>query len=138
MIFNIVCDSCKAKFAIDNANLLKVTEDDIEVQYFECPECRKKYMVIVIDSKMRELINRRQLLASQIALARRKHFRKSTINGYIANMEKLKTQQLKLMAKLDPIGKKILFGDDNTESGTENDKMEIKQTHEPERTDPQD
>lgn len=138
MIFNTICDSCKAEFAVDYTDLLKVTKDDIEVQYFECPLCNKKYMVIVIDGEMRELINRRQLLTSQIALARRKHFRKSTIDGYIANMEKIKAKQLALITKLGPIGKKILFGDDNTESGTDNDKMEIKQTNEPERTDPQD
>ncbi len=139
MIFNIICDCCKAEFKVDNANILKATEDDIEVQYFECPDCKRKYMVIVIDSRMRELINQRQLLTSQIGLARRKHFRKSTINGYIAKMEKLKAEQIKLSKQLEPIGKKILFGDnEDRESGTDNDTMEIKQASEPERTDTQD
>lgn len=139
MIFNIICDNCKAEFKVDNANLLKAAKDDIEVQYFECPDCRRKYMVIVIDSKMRELINHRQLLTSQISLARRKHFRKSTINGYIAKMEKLKAEQIKLSKQLEPIGKKILVGDnEDRESGTDNDTMEIEQASEPERTDPQD
>lgn len=139
MIHNLICDSCKTEFNVDDERLLKVTEGDIEVQYFECPECKRKYIVITTNEKMRELVEKRSLLTAQIRLARAKHFRTSTINGYLKKYQKLKEEQLRLSTELAPIGKKILFGEnDSTESGTENDKVETKQTCEPERADSQD
>lgn len=139
MIHNLVCDSCKTEFNVDDEKLLKVTEGDIEVQYFECPKCERKYIVFTTNERMRELVEKRRLLAAQIILARSKRFRPSTINGYLKKMQKLKEEQLKLRTELAPIGQKILFGEnDSKESGTENDTVEIKQTCEPERTDSQD
>lgn len=139
MNHNLICDSCKTEFNVDDEKLLKVTEGDIEVQYFECPECKRKYIVITTNEKMRDLVQKRSLLTAQIRLARAKRFRTSTINGYLKKYQKLKEEQLRLSTELAPIGQKILFGEnDSKESETENDTVEIKQANKSERTDSQD
>ena len=69
MIHNLVCDSCKTEFNVDDEKLLKVTEGDIEVQYFECPKCERKYIVFTTNERMRELVEKRRLLAAQIRLS---------------------------------------------------------------------
>lgn len=57
----IVCDSCKFEFILDK---LEIEESIVKkagrtetciVQYFKCPQCNQKYVVVVYDDHINEL-----------------------------------------------------------------------------------
>lgn len=69
----IICDACGKE--IDYKNTLStrtIAKDaekrDVIEQYFACPNCGAHYTVMVIDSKMKIMIQRRKQLQKQIKL----------------------------------------------------------------------
>lgn len=57
-VIDIVCDKCGKEFQIKESDLkVKKFENEIEIQYFKCPECGEKYIYLVTDKKLRNLID---------------------------------------------------------------------------------
>lgn len=67
----IVCDSCGGEIGqIEGLREQEIAQDedgnDITEMYFECPRCGKHYTVMVIDRKVRLMIQRRKQLLRRI------------------------------------------------------------------------
>ena len=105
---NVSCDECQKEFWLDRPHILTLTSGDYEVQYFQCPYCRKKYHVLTSDPEMRSMIGERSRIAGSIRLARTKHFKEATIKKMIVKLDKIKQQQMEKEKELKPIGERIL------------------------------
>lgn len=106
---NVSCDECQKEFWLDRPHILTMTSGDYEVQYFQCPYCRKKYHVLTSDAEMRGLIGERSRIAGSIRLARAKHFKEATIKKMIVKLDKIKQQQEEKEKELKPIGEQLLI-----------------------------
>ncbi len=109
----IICSSCGRQFRMDRPLVRTIEKGDLVVQYFACPACGKKYHVFTSDTKMRDLIQRRTQVQTQIKAAFVKKFRQKTIRGYERELDKIKREQEKLKPALRAAGEKVLRGEDH-------------------------
>ena len=107
------CNKCKRDIEIIQEDIETVELEDLRIDYFSCPYCLRKYVVFAADKKMQELVKERKIIEGQLLLARAKRFTAKTIRGYIDKQEKIKAEQLALMAKLWPRAAKMLREADN-------------------------
>lgn len=108
-VLETTCNSCGARFDVSPLTIKTVTADGLEIKYFVCPECGRKYTVLATDQTLRRLIDRRAALRKAIAQAHKHNFRSKTIKRY----EKVKEQQPALAAALKARGQATLDKLDN-------------------------
>ena len=94
------CNNCLDEFEIEPADIETVTLDDLEIQYFPCPSCGKKYVVLAADEEMKQLIAKRGEIQKKIRTARAGKFRQKTIRQLVTEQEKVIKEQKKLMVEL--------------------------------------
>lgn len=102
------CNKCGKDFNITRENVFAIQEGEYSVSYFECPDCKEKYLIGVYDDKARELISQRRQIEQILRISREKHFRPNTVRKYIQEREKVISEQKKLFETLKPIGEEIL------------------------------
>lgn len=111
----MTCNNCLDEFEIEPADIETVTLDDLEIQYFPCPSCGKKYVVLAADEEMKQLIARRGEIQKKIRMARAGKFRQKTIRQLVAEQEKVIKEQKKLMVELKPRAEQLLKEADHGE-----------------------
>ena len=77
----------------------------------ECPSCGAKYIFFVMDSKMRDLVQRRKAVQAKIKAAHAKRFKERTFKKYLQEYEQIKKEQEKIFPELKAQGEKILHGE---------------------------
>lgn len=74
---NIVCDKCGKEFEIKESDLkIKKFENEIEIQYFKCPDCGEKYIYLVTDESLRGLITIYKLGDGALSKAQQNHIKR--------------------------------------------------------------
>lgn len=104
----MTCNNCLDEFEIEPADIETVTMDDLEIQYFPCPSCGKKYVVLAADEEMKQLIARRGEIQKKIRTARAGKFRQKTIRQLVAEQEKVIRAQKAILDKLKPRAEQLL------------------------------
>ena len=104
----IMCDRCGNDFTVEKSLCSTVEDDAIQVQYFSCPNCGAKYQILITDSRMRELIEKRQDVQKRIRRAQGKGFRERTMQAYIKERDLIIREQEKLLPELKRKGEEIL------------------------------
>ena len=108
MTQKVTCNECGENFVVGRQDIETIKDGEIEVQYFRCPDCRRPYLVITTDKAMRQLIEKRHILAQTIRLAYAKKFRPQVVQGYMDELDVLKSNQKKMLNDLNQIGYKLL------------------------------
>ena len=122
MTQKVTCNECGEAFVVGRQDIETIKDGEIEVQYFRCPDCRRPYMVITTDKAMRQLIEKRHILAQTIRLAYAKKFRPQVVQGYMDELDVLKSDQKKMLNDLNQIGYKLLERvDGNDDAGSTDD-----------------
>ena len=106
----ITCNGCGRDFPLDPYYVDTLRDGDLEVRYFTCPACRTRYHILTTDTAMRQLIQKREALASAIKMAKVKGFQESTFRKYLARLDKVKAEQMKILPALTKRGEEILKG----------------------------
>ncbi len=109
----IICYSCGRQFRRDRSLFRTIERGDLVIQYFTCPACGKRYHVFTSDTKMRDLIQRRMQVQTQIKAGFAGKFREKTIRGYERELDMIKREQENLKLPLIAAGEKILYGEDH-------------------------
>lgn len=109
----IVCNACREVFAVEKGQFRTVKADDLEIQYFVCPHCGEKYIVLATDSEMRRLIGTAVKVGKILRLAHAKKFRADEIRRYERVLAITKQRQEKIAPELKKRGYAILKEEDN-------------------------
>lgn len=104
----ITCNECGQMFCVDKRYFSIIEKGDYKVQYFTCPYCGKRFQILTIDSKMRKLINRRNVVQSLIRIGRAKKFNTQILSKYEQELKQIKRKQEKMLLPLKAIGERIL------------------------------
>lgn len=115
----IDCNKCGQQFTMDDSRLGSMRDGDLEVQYFSCPACGTKYHILTTDSKMRDLIKRREAVQLKIKAAHAKRFKERTFKKYLREYEQIKKEQMEMFPVLKAQGEKILYGEKAPKEQTE-------------------
>lgn len=103
-----LCNACLEMFVVERKDIATVTDGDLEIQYFSCPRCGEKYIVLVTDSEMRKLIGTAVKVAKMLRLAHVKKFRADEIRKYERVLAITKQRQEKIAPELKKRGYAIL------------------------------
>lgn len=104
---SVTCDRCGHDFEITD-NFGEIRRGDITVQYFYCPECKAKYHVLTTNPAMRKLIERRIAIQNKISEKRKNVLPVGTAQKLQYELNRIISQQKKLIPGLKQIGEKIL------------------------------
>ena len=104
------CNKCGQQFTMDDSRLGSMRDGDLEVQYFSCPACGTKYHILTTDSKMRDLIKRREAVQLKIKAAHAKRFKERTFKKYMREYNQIKKEQEDMMPALRATGEELLHG----------------------------
>lgn len=107
----IDCNKCGYSFDLEDARCGTIEKGDLLVQYFCCPNCRKKYHAFTSDARMRALVEQRKAVQLKIKAAFAKKFPEKTIRKYEKELDQIKRQQKKLLPELKAAGERILKGE---------------------------
>lgn len=89
----IDCNKCGYSFDLEDARCGTIEKGDLLVQYFCCPNCRKKYHAFTSDARMRALVEQRKAVQLKIRAAFTKKFRKKTIQEYERKLDRINLGQ---------------------------------------------
>lgn len=115
---NVTCDKCGELFAVRPSDIDTISSDGYEVQYFSCPRCGSSYHVMTTNERMRQLIGKHVSLAQKIKIAHMKHFKESSIRGYVQELASVENEQRLLLPALKRRGMEILKSKGDTPNGT--------------------
>lgn len=104
----VTCNNCREMFVVENNNISTMMDGNLEVQYFSCPKCGKKYLVLATDGEMRELIARYKKIAMRLRIAHKSKSRSATIRKYERELEAVKKSQMKKLPELKRLGQEVL------------------------------
>lgn len=104
----VVCNVCSEMFTVEKGHFDVVTDGDLEVQYFACPNCGEKYIVLAVNSEMRELIATAKDTAMKLRLAHAKRFRAEEIRKYERILAETKRRQQQIEPGLKKLGRALL------------------------------
>lgn len=104
----IVCDFCNETFTLEPKGIETTTVGDLEIQYFTCPKCHRKFLVLATDPEMRELIARRQEIAAKIKVARVAKARPKSFKRLTKELDAVVKAQERKLAELKRLGRKAL------------------------------
>lgn len=97
---NITCNICGKNFELEQPDIIERRIDDLDIQYYVCPHCRKKYVVFAADIEMRGLILLRKEYERKIRAGVLKKFRKKAIAEWISKNDEMKARQRKMLPGL--------------------------------------
>lgn len=64
---NLTCDNCKTAFKMEQRDVTSENiENDVEWRFFSCPNCAIRYTTYIGNSKVENLINKRNKLKDDI------------------------------------------------------------------------
>lgn len=66
---DVICDDCKKEFRIrkiKNKKHRDALEGVLTIEYFICPNCKKKYVTFISNSDLRKAVKERQRIYSSI------------------------------------------------------------------------
>lgn len=104
----VVCNACFEMFTIEKEHLEVAKAEDLEVQYFSCPHCGKKYIALVTDSEMRRLIATTKEISMRLKLSHAKRFRSKEIRKYERTLAVTKRRQEQIEPGLKKLGYALL------------------------------
>lgn len=104
----IVCNACKEMFVAERKDIISVTDGDLEIQYFSCPKCHKKYLVLAADEEMRGLIERYKKVAAKFKAAHIGKFRAAEIRKFERELAEIKKKQMQKRPELNRLGRAYL------------------------------
>ena len=113
-----ICNNCLDEFEAESGSIQTVKIDGMEIQFFPCPSCGRKYVIFAADDEMKKMVVARSLLQKRIKAAHVGKFRQSTVHQLINEQTRLIREQKKLWAELKPRAEKLI-NEDRKE--TEND-----------------
>ena len=102
------CDNCLDEVEIEPGSIQTVTLDDLEIQYFSCPSCGKKYVILASNDEMKRLIAERRKLTEKIRIAHAKKFRKDTIQNLVRQQSAIIKKQKRLFDDLKARASELL------------------------------
>lgn len=85
---NIECNKCQCKFTVSELSVQELS-GELQAQEFSCPECGAKYLVLLTDANLRQLIDKRIRLANRQHLAMQKRLKEATLRKYINEIDGL-------------------------------------------------
>lgn len=68
----VLCNNCNEEFIIQGLKEKKI--DDITVKYFECPECKEKYIAACEDKLVRCMKNKHEEMKKELSKHMNKMF----------------------------------------------------------------
>ncbi len=104
----VVCNTCREMFTVDGGQFCVVKDGDLEVQYFICPHCGEKYIILATDSEMRGLIATVVETSKKLRLAHAKRFRAEEIRKYERVLAITKRRQEQIAPELKKRGYAVL------------------------------
>lgn len=102
------CNNCLDEFDIKPGDISLVRLDDLSIQYFPCPSCGRKYVILAADDKMQRLIVERSEIQKKIRMAQAGKFREQTLRQLISRQSKIIAEQKKLQNELKPRAERLL------------------------------
>ncbi len=104
----VVCNACREMFVVEQKDIVTMTDGDLEIQYFSCPKCHKKYLVLAADEEMRGLIEQYKKVAAKFKAAHIGRFRAAEIRKLERELAEIKSKQMKKRPELDRLGRECL------------------------------
>ncbi len=104
----MICNNCLDEFDVAPDDITSVRIDDLAIQYFPCPSCGRKYVILAADDEMQRLIVERSVIQKKIRAARAGKFREQTVRNLIIRQEEIIAKQKKLAAVLKPRAEQLL------------------------------
>lgn len=102
------CNNCLDDIQLEPDSIQTTTIDDLDIQFFACPSCGKKYVVFAANKEMKKLVAAREQLQRKIRVARAKKFREKTIRKLIDEQSRQEREQKKLIIVLNACAEKLL------------------------------
>ncbi len=102
------CNNCLDDIQVEADSIQTTMIDDLEIQFFACPSCGKKYVVFAANEEMKKLVAAREQLQRKIKVARAKKFREKTIRKLIDEQSRQVREQKKLFIVLKACAEKLL------------------------------
>lgn len=102
------CNNCLEEFNIEPADIASVRIDDLAIQYFPCPSCGSRYVVLAANDEMQKLIVERSEIQKKIRMARAGKVREKTIRQLMERQGKIIRAQKKLHDELKPRAERLL------------------------------
>ena len=109
---NIECNKCQCKFTVSELSVQELS-GELQAQEFSCPECRAKYLVLLTDANLRQLIDKRIRLANRQHLAMQKRLKEATLRKYINEIDSLDKKIEQEQKALRETHKDLLCGYEN-------------------------
>lgn len=98
-------------------------DGELQAQFFFCPHCGKKYLIVATDNELRQTMKRRDDLMKKAALFRRNGFREKSVENCKREINRLSKDIERQTAALRKSGEILLEegtdGQKNREAGTE-------------------
>ncbi len=104
----VVCDYCNEMFTPEPGAFETMTVGDLEIQYFTCPKCHRKFLVLATDPEMRKLIAQRQEIAAKIKMARVEKARPKVFKRLAKELDAVINAQKRKLPELKRLGRKAL------------------------------
>ena len=104
----VICDKCKRGFDVEKPDLVQTEIKGLEIHYFVCSNCGKKYVVYAADVTMKGLSDIRAEYERQIRVAVLKKFRKKRIDELTRKVSEIKARQLMAEPRLKREAEKLL------------------------------
>ncbi len=111
----VTCNYCNEMFLVDRKDVMTQTDGDLEIQYFACPKCHRKFLVLATDPEMRELIAHRQKVATKIKMAKVAKARPKVFKQLARELELVENAQKRKLPEMKRLGWAAL---DKEEGGT--------------------
>ncbi len=104
------CNNCLDEFDVAPDDITSVRIDDLAIQYFLCPSCGRKYVILAANDEMQRLIAERSVIQKKIKAALAGKFREKTIRQLTERQGKIIRAQKKLHDELKPRAEQLLKG----------------------------
>lgn len=104
----VTCNACQKMFNVEPKDIVTTRDGDLEVQYFSCQWCFKKYLVLATDGEMRDLIAQYKQVAMKMRAAHLGKFREKEIRKYERELAEIKKKQEQKLPELKRLGLECL------------------------------
>lgn len=108
----MTCNACGKPIAIKGVITGKVTAGELEVSFFRCPHCGRRYNTGTTDPMQRELMAEYKNLIERLKVATAKKFRQKEIEKMARRSRRLMENMRARLPELSAAGDRILSGED--------------------------
>lgn len=114
----VLCNCCGKDISLRGISVETVQDGELQVQFFFCPHCGKKYLIVATDNELRQTMKRRDDLMKKAALFRRNGFREKSVEKFKREINRLSKDIERQAAALRKSGEMLLEeGTDGQENG---------------------